>query len=507
MRNNEVKLGALLSYVIIFANSFYGLVLAPYILGKLGNSEYGVYKTIAGMTGMLSVLEMGMGGTMQRYIARMNAEGRKDRAENVSAMGLIQVALLVPVMLAAGLIIYPSLESAFPAFTPEEIMKAKELFALMVVQIILHMFENFYFGVIAGYNRFIFSNTLKLTSLLLRIGLYFLLLPLVPNAVTIVCISLFLEVTVILIEILYIRFALHHRIRLDKWEKGIFKDTFAYTILLFIQSLVIQFNGRVDSLVIASVMGSAAVSLYSFALQIFNMYETCATSISGVLLPTVTKKIVDGVGGKELEKLVVKYGRAQWMFLGGALFGILCCGREFFQLWLQNEFGDKTVHCWILCLLLSVPVTFPLITNTCLTILKAKNDLGFRTWCLAGSMVLNALLTYFGTRLWGYWAAAAGTAASTLVGSVIIMNIYYHKKLNMRMLWIYGRIFRGITPALLLASAACLLLNAMIGGTWITFFGKVCVFLLVYGLSLLAFGLSQEEKSSLPFFKQKGNKL
>jgi len=504
MRKNEVKLGALLSYVIIFANTFYGLILAPYMLGKLGNSEYGVYKTIAGMTGMISVLEMGMGSTMQRFIARMNAEGRRDRSENISAMGLIQVWILVPVMLAVGLILYPTLEKAFPAFTPSEVQKAKELFALMVVQVILHMFENFYFGVIAGYNRFVFSNCLKLTSLFLRIMLYFVLLPLIPNAVTVVGISIFLEITVILIEILYIRLRLDHRIKLTKWEKGLFRDTFAYTVLLFIQSLIVQFNGRVDSLVIASVIGSGAVALYSFALQIFNMYETCATSISGVLLPTVTKKIVDGADGKDLEGLVVKYGRAQWMFLGGALFGILCCGKEFFRLWLWEDFGEKTLHCWILCLILSIPVTFPLITNTCLTILKARNDLRFRTWCLAGSAILNIILTYFGTLRWGYWAAAVGTAASTFVGSIIVMNIYYHKKLNMRMLWVYRNIFRGITPALLLASLSAILLNAIMGGSWLLFIVKVAVFLLVYGLCLLTFGLNKEERRGIPFITKKG---
>ncbi len=504
MRKSEVKLGALLSYVLIFANTFYGLVLAPYMLGTLGKSEYGVYKTIAGMTGMISVLEMGMGSNMQRFIARMHAEGRKDRAQNISAMGLIQVAVLTPVMLLVGLIIYPGLEAAFPAFTPAEITKAKELFALMVVQIVLHMFENFYFGVIAGYNRFIFSNSLKLITLLLRIALYFVLLPMLPNAVTIVCISLFLEVAVILVEIFYIRFKLDHRVRLVTWEKGLFRDTFAYTMLLFIQSLIIQFNGRVDSLVIASVIGSGAVALYSFALQIFNMYETCATSISGVLLPTVTKRIVDGADSRELEGLVIKYGRAQWLFLGGALFGLLCCGEEFFHLWLQKDFGEKTVHCWILCLVLTIPVTFPLITNTCLTILKAKNDLRFRTWCLAGSVVLNIALTYFGTLRWGYWAAAAGTAASTIVGSVIVMNIYYHKKLNMRMLRIYRNIFRGITPALLVAGISCLLLNRVMGGTWMAFAVKGGAFLLVYGLCLLGFGLNRAERSAIPFMKQKG---
>jgi len=268
--------------------------------------------------------------------------------------------------------------------------------------------------------------------------------------------------------------------------------------------LIVQFNGRVDSLVIASVIGSGAVALYSFALQIFNMYETCATSISGVLLPTVTKKIVDGADGKDLEGLVVKYGRAQWMFLGGALFGILCCGKEFFRLWLWEDFGEKTLHCWILCLILSIPVTFPLITNTCLTILKARNDLRFRTWCLAGSAILNIILTYFGTLRWGYWAAAVGTAASTFVGSIIVMNIYYHKKLNMRMLWVYRNIFRGITPALLLASLSAILLNAIMGGSWLLFIVKVAVFLLVYGLCLLTFGLNKEERRGIPFITKKG---
>ena len=504
MKKSEVKYGALLSYILIFANAFYGLIVSPYLLGKLGTSEYGVYKTIAGMTAMVSVLEMGIGGTMQRFIARMNAEGKRDQSENFSAMGLIQVGILTPAMVVMGFALYPVLESSFDAFTPGEIARAKELFALMVLQIILHMFENFYFGVIAGYNRFIFSNSLKLGVLILRILLYFVLLPLFPNSVTIVLVGLSLEAAVILVEVFYIRFCLHHRVRLRQWDKAVFRDSFVYTILLFVQSMIIQFNGNVDSIVIGSVIGTAAVSLYSFALQIFNMYETCATSVSGVLLPTVTKKLVEGADSEELGKLVVKYGRAQWLFLGGALFGLLVCGREFFQLWLGKSLGEAASDCWGLSLILMIPVTLPLITNTCLTILKARNALGFRTLCLAGSVVLNFLLIYFGTRIWGYWAAAAGTAASTLVGSVITMNIYYHKKLKLGMLRIYWNIFRGITPCLMIALVPCLVLNFFLWGTWAAFLLKVVLFLLCYGVCLLLFGLNPAERSAIPFLKSKG---
>ena len=504
MRKSEVKFGALLSYILIFANAFYGMIVSPFLLGKLGTSEYGVYKTIAGMTAMVSVLELGIGGTMQRFIAKMNAEGKREESENFSAMGLVQVGILAPAMILLGVLLYPKLEKTFDAFTAAEIIRAKELFALMILQIALHMGENFYFGVLAGYNRFIFSNTLKLGSLVLRILLYYVFLPVFPNSVTVVMIGLGLEVAVILIEVLYIRLVLKHKIRLRHWDQELFRDSFVYTILLFVQSLVIQFNGNIDSIVIGAVIGTAAVSLYSFAIQIFNMYETCATSISGVLLPTVTKIMVDGADSKELQKIVVKYGRAQWIFLGGALFGILVLGREFFDLWLGKSLGEAAGDCWGLSLILMIPVTFPLITNTCLTILKAKNALGFRTACLACSVVLNFLLTFFGTRIWGYWAAAAGTAASTLVGSVIAMNIYYRKKLHIPMLSVYRDIFRGITPCLAVTAAICLVLNRLMSGTWVIFFVKAAIFVISYGACLVLFGLNQAERKSIPFLKKKG---
>ncbi len=497
MAKNEVKYGALLSYILIFANSIYGLVVAPYILGVLGNSEYGVYKTVGGMIAVVSVLEMGIGATMQRYIAKMNASKQREQAENFSAMGLIQAGTLAVMMLLLGGGLYTTLEASFKAFTAQELARAKEIFVLMIFQVALHMFENFFFGVIAGYNRFTFSNTLKLVTLALRIVLYYVILPLYPNSLAIVAITLTMELLTITVEILYLRLAIGHRIRLRKWDMSLFKESFVYTLLLFVQSLIIQFNGHVDSWVIGSVIGTTAVSVYSFALQIFNMYEQCATSISGVLLPTVTKRLVEGADHEELEKLVVKYGRMQWLFLGGALTGILFCGQEFFHLWLSDKLGTTSKDCWILSVILMIPVTFPLITNTCLTILKAQNMLRFRTISMAYAVVINIILTYFGTKIWGYWAAAAGTAASTVIGSIVSMNIYYRKKLGMRMGKIYVGIFSRITLCLLLASVPCLVLNLLLQMSWMGFLCKVAVFLLVYGISLLVYGLTPAEKKLL----------
>lgn len=494
MKRNEVKFGAILSYALIFFNAIYGLVIAPYVLSTIGTSEYGVYKTIGSMTISLTVLELGIGGTLQRYIAKFNALNLKKEATNFSAMGMIQALALSLVMLFAGVGLFFSIDGVYgDSFTAAELVRAKQIFILQLVYVVFHIYENALFGIIAGYNRFVFSNSIKLGTIFLKILLYFVFLPIFKNSLVIVLISLILEFSIIFLEIIYIKFVNKHKIHLYKWDKALFKESFLYTILLFVQSLIIQFNGNIDNIVIGAVVGTTAVTIYSFALQIYNMYETCATAISGVILPTVTKQIYSGATTDELEDTVEKYGRVQWMFLGAALFGFLCCGKEFFYVWLGEGYSD----CWYLAVILMIPVTFPLIVNVCLAILKAKNLLKFRTISMIYSVVINIIFTVIGTRIWGYWAAAVGTTLYTIVGSVISMNIYYNKKLGINMFGLYFKIFHKTTLGLIVASIPCILLNWVMYGSWLSFIIKVGIFVAVYGAVLLLYALKPEEKRAL----------
>lgn len=493
MARSEVKWGAVLSYLLIVVNSVYGLVISPYVLSTIGASEYGVYKTIGAMTATISVMELGLGGTMQRFLAQYRAQKDLERGYNFSAMCMIMAGILAAVMAAIGGVMYFTLEPTYgDTFTAAELVRAKQIFVILIAYVSLHIFENVFFGVIAGYNRFVFSNMVKLSAIAVRICLYFVVLPLVRNALAIVLISLVLELAIIGVEYLYIKLKLGHKMKLTHWDGAAFKEAFSYTILLFVQSLIIQFNGNVDNIVIGAVIGTSAVTVYSFAIQIYNMYEQCATSISGVLLPSVTNRIYSGATPRELEDMVVKYGRVQWAVLGAALGGIICFGREFFALWLGEGFED----CYYLALILMIPASFPLIVNVCLAILKAKNLLGFRTVAMAYSVLLNTVLTVIGTRIWGYWAAAAGTAISTVVGSVISLNIYYKVKLGMNVFGLYFRIMRRITLCVLVACLSGFALNTVLSGSWSAFLVKAMIFVMIYGVMMILWGATKQEKDA-----------
>jgi len=74
IKKSQVSLGAVLSYILIILNATYGLFLTPFIIGQIGDASYGVYKTISAFTSSLMVLDLGLGGTMMRYIAKYRAD-------------------------------------------------------------------------------------------------------------------------------------------------------------------------------------------------------------------------------------------------------------------------------------------------------------------------------------------------------------------------------------------------------------------------------------------------
>ena len=164
MEKNQVKFGALLSYLLIVINSFYGLVIAPFVLGTIGDSEYGVYKTIASMTASVAVLEFGLSGTLQRYLAKYRALKDEKSGYNFSAMCMIQALILILLMGVVGVVLYFMLESMYgESFSVEELHRAKQIFVVLILYVMLHLFENVFFGIITGYNQFIFSNRCSIT--------------------------------------------------------------------------------------------------------------------------------------------------------------------------------------------------------------------------------------------------------------------------------------------------------------------------------------------------------
>ncbi|MEE1503294.1 MAG: oligosaccharide flippase family protein [Acutalibacteraceae bacterium] len=497
MAKNEVKWGALLSYLLVIVNALYGFLIIPYILSSLGDAEYGVYKTISSLSSALMILDLGLGGTAMRYIAKFKSEEKKDKIESFVSMALGEGLIICLGLMVISAVIYTLIPAIYAeGLSQNEIELAKKLFIFLALNMVFHIIENVFNGVISGFNKFTVSNGIKLGRILFRVALLFVVFIFVKNAVALVLIDLFLTVVQIIVEFIYIKTKLKTKIKLSfkNWDKELFKESFKYTMLLFITTIASQINNNLDNVVIGAIRGSALVAVYSMGLLIFGMFEQLSTSLSGVMLPTVTNVLKNDSNGSQIKNTIINIGRIQFMLLGAALVGFVVLGKQAIYLWLGEGYEDV----YVITLILMAPALLELCVNVCLAVLRAKNMLGFRTAVLFGTTVLNAIITIIGVKHVGYYAAAIGTAVSFLIGSVVIMNIYYWKKLSFNMFKIYQNIFSRTWICLLISGGAIVLSSRFLHQGLMAFVLNIVIFCAVYGITMILFGFKKEEKNKIP---------
>ena len=86
MKVNQVRAGAVLSYVSIILSTVISFVYTPIMIGRLGDSEYGVYQFVLPIISYLSLLSFGMGSAYMRYYSRAEAQDGEDGVARINGM-------------------------------------------------------------------------------------------------------------------------------------------------------------------------------------------------------------------------------------------------------------------------------------------------------------------------------------------------------------------------------------------------------------------------------------
>ena len=77
--SKEIKIGAILSYVIIIVNMLIGVLYTPILTAKLGQTEYGLYSLVTSVISYLTILDFGFGNAIIIYKTRYRNKDEKDK--------------------------------------------------------------------------------------------------------------------------------------------------------------------------------------------------------------------------------------------------------------------------------------------------------------------------------------------------------------------------------------------------------------------------------------------
>lgn len=468
-----------MSYLIIALNVVVGLVYTPFMLRMLGPSEYGLYSLAASVIDYLTLLDLGFATAVIRYTAKFRAEGKIKEQYEMFGMFISLYGVISIVALAVAACLIFNVEWLFGTHMSDgEVSELRIMLILLALNLAFSFPMKIWDGILTAYERFVFLRTLDVIRVIANPVARVILLCMGYKAVAMVVVLTVCNVLVLLADWYYCRKELKTKVRFRRIRWGFLKEVSVYSFWIFLIAMVECVYWSSGQFVLGMYCGATVVGIYSLALQLQLMYKMFSTAISSVFLPKVTAMVVNGSDNREISDLFVRTGRIQFIVLSLALSGFVVFGQDFIRLWAGESYSES----YVIALWMFVPTTIPLMQHLGVILLEARNEMKFRSLLLLGFSLVCLALTFPLSKAYGGVGSAIAIAIATVLGQILVMNIYYARRQGLDVLRFWREIGRmAIVPVVLCALTLWLRSAGHFESDSLLTLGiSVLVFLLVY---------------------------
>jgi O-antigen/teichoic acid export membrane protein len=443
---SQLKVGAVLGYASLLLGNLVAIFVTPFMLRTLGQSEFGLYSLIGTFVGYLTVLDLGLNNSIVRYVARYRASSDNAGEQNFLAMAMITYGGIALLAAAVGAMLWWRLDLIFGgALTAKELDRARIMFAILVLNVVVALPAGGVTAILCGYERFSYTRALDLVRLAVRTGLLVALLSVGYKAVGIIVLDTALNLTLAVLNGAYVFRRLGVRLVLHHLDSKLVYEVFSYSSWMVLWLVFGQLFTRIGQVVLGVTDGTSAVALYAVAAMLVSYYGSFAYVVSSMLLPQATRLVVQNAGGYQLTDFMIRIGRLQFLVLSYLLGAFILFGQAFVTLWAGSAYG----RAWLVALVVMLPQTVSITRDVGVAIQQAQNRIVFRAFYLAMMVVLAVGFGLAGQRWFdGPLAMGVGLMLTTILGNGI-MDLYYSRVIGIDMIRFYREVVGARLGALL----------------------------------------------------------
>lgn len=438
MAINQLKAGAILSYVSIGLNNIVGLLYTPYMLRMLGQNEYGLYSLVASVVAYLTVLDLGFANAIVRYTAKFRAEGKEKEQYEMFGMFLILYSCIGIVAFILGLGVYFNVDRLFNAsMTLNDLSKIRTMMLLMCFNLAFTFPMSIWGAIITAYENFIFQKLVNILRIVLNPLVMIVLLSMGYKAIAMVVVITLFNVLTLSINAWYCFRIIKVKVCFSRFNWHLLKDISAYSIWIFLDVIVSRFYSSVGQIVLGIYRGASAVAIYALAIQLKSLFASFSTALNSVLLPKMTV-LAAKADDKEISNLFTRISRLQYFVMSFILVGFIIFGKEFIIFWGGKEY----VQTYYISLIILVPFSFDLISNVGIIVLQAKNKLKYRSIPMIIGSLVGFIVAFPFTKYFGIYGCAWAISISIFLSNVIASNVVFYKIAKIDVIAYWKEIFK-----------------------------------------------------------------
>ena len=446
MSNNEEKrqrknihYGIIITYVRLFISIAIGILYPPYLLGKVGLVDNGLYFFATSLITYTLLISLGMENSYVRFATINEKEKGEDGLKQINGFYLISFAVMAGLMLIAGLalaFLYGYGVIPYEGSTPES---RKTLFYLLLICSIgssVDFFLSLFTWHVYYRSHFIFEQCLYLAMHVFTVLGCFLALYLGCNIVVVALITAGVLLLFDLVGLFYALFKLEMSFKKPDSFGLLFKQILSFTLYIFLMVIVSTINANIGKTLLGQMVGMGAVTIFGYGLQ-FYMYESqISIAISSQFSPRINSLVVNNQS-QEVSNLFTKVSFLQMIVLFLIVGGFASCGMDFIYAWLGNKgLSDGDLQgIFYLSLSFLLLGLIPLSQQLGLEIQRAENKHKYlaivNIICAVVSIGISALSIYLLPNDYKIFGPFIGMGVSVMVGMVIFSSVYYQKELGL----------------------------------------------------------------------------
>ena len=287
--NRRVFLWTVLNYGGKLCTLGTWFLLTPFMLQKLGPTEYGLWVLVSAVVAYSSLLDLGIGSAVTKYVAEHGARGSLDQVRGIVATSVLLYAGLGLLAFAACALLAPILPHLLQVSADLEPL-ATQMTLVLGLSVGLAMPMTTAGAVLRGLQRYGVLNAMAVVQALLTAAATVavllvgggLLLMTISHVIVTLCVQL-VQVAV-----------MHHiaptlRPRLSDAQRTFIRPISTYTAPLFVTQLAGQLQSRSDGLVIGLMLPVSAVTPYAIALKLSETPQILTDQFMRVLMPLASE--------------------------------------------------------------------------------------------------------------------------------------------------------------------------------------------------------------------------
>jgi O-antigen/teichoic acid export membrane protein len=396
-----------------------GFLMTPFLLHRLGASDYGLWVLVGSLVGYGALLDFGISSAITKYVSEYRARGQMQRAQTLVATGLALYSILGLLAFLLSIVLAPLFPVIFnlPPYQHEMAIRLVILSGLGLGISIPCTTPN---AVLRGLQRFDILNVINATGTFLFFIATILVVLLGGGLLAIVAINIPLTLLMQIPSIWLIRkLAPELKFGWRGADFGLVRSVASYSSALFVTNIASQVQTKTDEIVIGVSMPVAYVTPYSIARRLSEMPQILTDQFMKVLMP-LASQLHSEEDPVRLRALYLASTRLTLVGFVPLACGIIMLAQPFLTIWVGPAYGRYSY----LVLILTIASLINTSQWPAASILQGMARHRRLAVMAAGSAVANLVLSLLLVGPLGLAGVALGTLIPTTVECLFFVLPY-----------------------------------------------------------------------------------